>query len=37
MQVGEPLNGISKGLFVNFGIFRADSVADSAIGDSGKL
>jgi hypothetical protein len=31
VQVGEPLNGISEGLFIDLGVLGADTVADRAV------
>jgi hypothetical protein len=37
MQVCEPLHGIGEGLLVDLGILRPDTVADSAVVDSGEF
>ena len=37
MQVGEPLNGIGQGLFVDLGVLRPDAVADGAVGGGGEF
>ena len=37
VQVGQTLDRIGEGLFVDLGIFRTDAVADRAVGDSGKF
>ena len=37
MDVGEPLNGIGEGLFVDLRVLGADAVADGAIVDRGKF
>jgi hypothetical protein len=31
MQVGEPLNRVGEGLFVDLGVFCPDTIADGAI------
>ena len=37
VQVGQSLDRIGEGLFVDLGIFAPDAVADSAVGDSGEI
>ena len=37
MQVGEALNRVSEGLFVDLGILLPDAVADCTIVDGGKV
>ena len=37
MHVGEPLHRVGEGLFIDLGVFRADPVADTAIGNGGEF
>jgi hypothetical protein len=36
MEVGETLNGVGEGLFVDLGVFGTDAVADRAVGGGSK-
>ena len=36
MQVGEPLDRIGEGLLIDLGVVRSDTVAQGAVGSSGK-
>ena len=37
MQVGQALDRIGEGLFIDVGIFRPDPVADRAVSDGGEF
>jgi len=37
VQVGEALNRVGEGLFINAGVLRTDPIADCAIVDSGEF
>ena len=37
MQVGEALDRIGEGLFIDLGVFRPDPVPDGAVGNGGKF
>jgi len=36
MHIGESLNSICQGLFVDLGVLRPDAVADGAVGGGGE-
>ena len=37
MQVGQTLDRIGEGLFIDLGVFRPDPVPDGAVGNGGKF
>ena len=37
MQVGQSLDRIGEGLFIDLRVFRPDPVTDGAVGDGGEL
>ena len=37
MQVGQALDGIGKGLFIDLGVFCPDAVTEGAVGNGGKF